>query len=83
MSSLSLFRRHSDGALGLIAYHPRKYPTWVWSLSITRRQKWLKRIWNPVSREWRKNQWHHYLKLPFGFQLCISQQDYHRKVTRS
>lgn len=70
--------RHSDGALGLAAYHPRSSRTWIWSVSLTRRQRWLKRIWNPAAPEWRRNQWHDYLRLPFGYALCISRQDYHR-----
>jgi hypothetical protein len=77
--SISVFTRNSDGSLGLVSYHPRDCATWHWSLSLTRRQSELKRIVSRAPR--RVGQWHDYLKLPFGYQLCLSRQDYHRVDT--
>jgi hypothetical protein len=68
--------RASDGSIILASYHPRSSSTWIWSLSLTRKQRWLKRI---VTRDQnRSGQWHDYLKLPFGWALIVSRQDYHR-----
>ena len=79
MADYSFFKRDSGGGLILACYHPRSSDTWIWSLSLIRKQKWLKRVYSRTPREWRRNQWHDYLKLPFGYQLCLSRQDYHRQ----
>lgn len=81
MIDFQLFRRCSDGSLSLITYHPRSSPTWHWSVSLTRRQRWLK---NLVSLdENRRFQWHDYIKLPFGWAICIGYQDCHRAARRA
>jgi len=85
INGYSLLTRQSDGALGLISYHPRWSNTWIWSVALRRStpQQWT-RLGN---RDWRKHfvqrcsrrrsQWHDYYRLPFGRTLIFSHQDYH------
>ena len=79
VGGLSLFSGASDGSLVLAAYHPRTCPTWHWSVGLTRRQPHLKRWLTLTAKEWRRGQWHDYVKLPLGWALSFSRQDYHRQ----
>ena len=77
IGGLSLWSRTNSGDRVLASYHPRGCSTWHWSLSVTRRQNEMKRTLSRAPR--RMGQWHDYLKLPFGYQLCLSRQDWHRR----
>ena len=71
--------RASDGSIVLLSRHPKGCLTWHWSLSIKRNaissNVW--RFWHRAT--WRMHQWHDYYRLPFGWWLIVSQQDYHRE----
>ncbi|KKW92669.1 hypothetical protein [Sphingobium chungbukense] len=41
------------------------------------RPRWFHRFYQPDTR--RVSQWHDYVRLPFGFCLLISRQDYHKR----
>ena len=73
IGGLSLLSRDSAGRLGLASYHPRRSKTWLWAVTLERNPDALgHRAKN------RHGQWHDYHKLPFGWLLCVSQQDYHK-----
>jgi hypothetical protein len=72
IGGLTLFSRHSDGGRGLASYHPRSSQTWHWSVSIDRQAGTGR-----ASR--RSGQWHDFYRLPFGFRLVVSWQDYHKE----
>lgn len=76
------FSRASDGSITLLSYHPLSCPTWHWSASLTRRQRYLKRLVSRTPKWARQGQWHDYVRLPFGWALCISRQDYHKPKAR-
>ncbi len=67
-----LFSRDSGGGLVIASYHPQRSGTWFWSASLCK---------NPFGGSYRdpvrRNQWHDYCALPFGYALRISRQDYH------
>lgn len=71
-------RRASDGSITLFSKHPKECLTWHWAVSITRKKhvQWGWRLWTRDSR--RTNQWHDYYRLPFGWTLIFSFQDYHK-----
>lgn len=71
---MSVFTRASDGSLILASYTGRKSYCWIWSVSISRRRQ----PFRIVPRSERRNQWHHFVPIPFGRTLIISRQDYHR-----
>lgn len=65
--------RASDGSLTLLSYHPRGSVTWHWSVHLARTNY-------PTNRaKDRTGQWHDYYRLPFGYNLVVSQQDYHKR----
>lgn len=70
--------RASDGSLVLMTKHPAGCGTWHWSVSINRnrhvRYGW--RLW--CRAVIRRGQWHDYYRLPFGYELIVSRQDFHR-----
>lgn len=70
--------RASDGSIVLLTKHPRYSVTWHWSLSIARKPivAWGWRLWTRSGR--RSGQWHDYYRLPFGWTLTWSAQDYHK-----
>jgi len=71
--------RASDGSIVLISKHPRSSNTWYWSISLTRKRhvEWGWRAWTRSTM--RTGQWHDYYRLPFGWTLIWSAQDYHRR----
>lgn len=71
-------KRASDGSITLFAKHPIESLTWHWAVSITRKQhvKWGWRLWTRAN--FRSHQWHDYYRLPFGWTLILSFQDYHK-----
>lgn len=75
---MGLFKRDSSGGFILLSRHPRNSPTWHWSVTLCRvdtpQQRWL----CIVPKDMRAGQWHHRIRLPFGRQLIISRQDFHR-----
>lgn len=77
IGGFSFWSRTSAGGRTLVSYHPRTSPTWYWSVGIekTRREPWSK---NFCFAPTRSNQWHDYIRLPFGYDLIISRQDYHK-----
>lgn len=77
--SLHFFSRASDGSIVLVSKHPQGSGTWHWSIGITRRETvcWGWRLW--LRDERRTHQWHDFYRLPFGWSLVVSQQDYHRR----
>lgn len=78
IGGLSFFSRSSDGAMILASYMP-KGQTWHWSFSVHKR-KWP-RGWIARDRL-RTGQWHDYYRLPFGRELIISRQDFHKQTAR-
>lgn len=72
---LILFTRQSDGGLNLVTYHPWSSLTWYWGLSVDRDRMHV--MFQRAHR--RIGQWHDYVRLPFGWTLTISHQDYHRE----
>lgn len=77
VGGLSLWSRDSGGRRIVASYHPRRSPTWYWSVSVSRscgdRQR-IRFSWDPR----RFGQWHDYLHLPFGVVVTIARQNYHR-----
>lgn len=75
IGGLDFLSRMNTGDLVLASYHPDWSLTWRWSASIRKRQgrSWIERA------KIRRGQWHDYYRLPFGRQLCISQQAYMRR----
>lgn len=72
IGGLSLLSRANTGDLMLASYHPSWSHTWRWSVML-RRADGL--AW--VSRDkTRRGQWHDYYRLPFGWQILVSQQNY-------
>ncbi len=71
IGGLSFLSRSTDGSIMLASYHPRRSPTWHWSVSLTRGG-----IAHRATR--RHGQWHDFYWLPFGWRLLVSQQDYHK-----
>lgn len=51
---LALFTRHSDGALGLASYHPRRSTTWIWGVSVSNRDP---ARWSAERRAYRAELW--------------------------
>lgn len=77
IGGLRLFTRNSNGSYCIASYHPRSSGTWYWSVSIGKYEgakRWIAR--DPR----RRNQWHDYYRLPFGRQVTVSMQDYHKHV---
>jgi hypothetical protein len=77
IGGLALLDRHSNGDLGLAAYHPRSSGTWFWSVSLTRKQPHFPGLISRLPERFRRGQWHTYVRLAFRYALCISRQDYH------
>lgn len=77
IGGLTIWSWHSDGALGLAAYHPKGSTAWHWSISLTRRQRYFKGWRSITPPELRRGQWHDYYRLPFGWALAVARQDYH------
>lgn len=75
---LYFWSRASDQSLTLAAYHPPGCPTWHWSVSVYRLRPGEK--CRRDERRW--NQWHDTYRLPFGYALCVSRQDYHLQGRR-
>ena len=67
--------RDSGGSLVLISHHPRGSSTWHWSVCLAKGGG--KRLIDRAAD--RTGQWHDYYKLPFGYCLIVSQQDWHRR----
>lgn len=70
MRGLSFFTIATDNSLVLASYHPRWSKTWHWSVILCRSG-------NLGRDNVRRNQWHDYYWLPFGYRLLVSRQDYH------
>jgi hypothetical protein len=75
---MDLLRRASDGSIVLWTKRPRDCLTWHWSVSLKRRAL-ASNVWRirSLAAE-RRDQWHDYYRLPFGWWLTVSRQDYHR-----
>ena len=71
---MAILKRDSGGGLVLASYTGRKSYCWIWAVVVSRKRNPL-RI---VPRSERRNQWHHFIPLPFGRTLIISRQDYHK-----
>lgn len=74
LGGLELMHRDSAGDLVLFAYHPRGSSTWLWSVVLAKGGG--RALINRASD--RQGQWHDYYRLPFGFCIIVSQQDYHK-----
>jgi len=72
IGGVKLFSRDSGGDIVLASYHPRRSSTWHWSVVLSRRDG------KPHRAARRNGQWHDYYWLPFGLQLIVSQQDWHK-----
>lgn len=78
IGGFTFFGRYSNGDLGLVSFHPRSSGTWHWSLCITRTQPHFPGLVSRLPRQFRRGQWHTYLRLPFRYALLLSRQDYHK-----
>lgn len=78
MLGLRFFTRSSDNGIVLVSRHPKGSLTWYWSVSLKRlSEEQRNRI---VVRDPRRtHQWHDYYRLPFGWRIIVSQQDYHKR----
>jgi len=76
IGGLSLLTTASNGDWVLASYHPETSDTWHWSICLAK-NKWPERPLIDRS-ERRHGQWHDSFRLPFGYMLIISRQDYHR-----
>jgi hypothetical protein len=75
--SLVLFRRASDGSIGIATWHPRASLTWHWAISIVRSNFWETGYRLRSLASVRRYQWHDYYRLTPWHALRISRQDYH------
>lgn len=75
IAGYEFMHRNSAGDLVLISHHPRGSATWLWSVVLAKGggNTLISRAAN------RQGQWHDYYRLPFGFRLIVSQQDWHRR----
>jgi hypothetical protein len=69
-----LIHRDSAGNWVLLSYHPRGSSTWHWSVCLAKGGG--SRLINRAVE--RQGQWHDYYRLPFGYCLIVSQQDWHK-----
>lgn len=76
INGVELLHRDSAGDLVLLSYHPRGSATWHWSVVLAKGGG--RALINRASN--RQGQWHDYYRLPFGFCLIVSQQDWHKSV---
>ncbi len=76
-------QRASDGSFILVSKHPRGCPTWHWSISL-KRNAISGNVWRLWYRDLNRfDQWHDFYRLPFGWWLIVSQQDYHKEKTHA
>lgn len=70
---LSLFTRCNDGSIILASWQPRG-EAWHWAIGLGLTQ---------INKDWvrcstlRRGQWHDFYRLPFGWELRVSRQDFH------
>jgi hypothetical protein len=75
IGGLHFLGRDSGDELILASYHPRGCLTWHWCIGLKKGRP--NRFMTFAER--RTNQWHDYLRLPFGRYLSIGRQDWHRQ----
>jgi hypothetical protein len=68
----------SDGSLVIATKYPKGCRTWQWAAYLTRKSHvtWGWRLASLAKR--RSGQWHDYFRLPFGWTLIVSRQDFHK-----
>lgn len=78
IAGFDILHRTGAGGLTLLSRHPRGSATWHWSISLVKSAgKYL------ISRASdRQGQWHDYYRLPFGYSIIVSQQDWHKRRDR-
>lgn len=76
IKGLRLISRASDGSIVLARYHPPGCNTWHWSVYL---KKYSDHRPKTHKADRRVNQWHDYYRLPFGWTIMVSQQDYHKQ----
>lgn len=82
IGGLSIWQRDSGGRFMPFAYHPRGSLTWHWTATIipvvSRKRAWS-HTWAHITPEsFRRGQWYDYFWLPFGYELMICRQDWHK-----
>ncbi len=77
---IEFLHRDSAGDLVLLSYHPRGSSTWHWSVTLSRMSPGKFMINRAADR---RGQWHDFYRLPFGFTLIVSQQDWHKQGRRA
>jgi len=75
IGGLSLFTWTNTGGLTLASYQPRN-ETWHWAFVVQRSQYTKDFISKDPTR---RGQWHDYYRLPFGFEIVHSRQDWHKQ----
>lgn len=80
VGGLSLLSRTNSGDLMIASYHPAWSHTWRWAAQVMKGGAGRPLIDRDKHRG---GQRHDYYKLPFGWQLLISQQNYMPKRKRS
>lgn len=82
MNALRNYRRGLTDSVSLLGYHPKRFSTWVFSISWQRnrpgfRRDFFKIMLEPKAR--RTGQWHHRIYLFRAGYILIGRQDYHRQ----
>lgn len=75
VAGVEFVHRDSAGDWVLLAYHPRGSATWHWSVTLAKGGGTV--LINRASL--RTGQWHDYYRLPFGYCLIFSHQDWHKQ----
>jgi hypothetical protein len=78
IGGIEFMHRDSAGNLVLLSYHPRGSSTWHWSVVLSRRAG--NTLVNRAVE--RQGQWHDFYRLPFGYSIIVSQQDWHKQRKR-
>jgi hypothetical protein len=80
VGGLSLLSRTNTGHLMLASYHPAWSHTWRWAVQIMKGGK--DRPWIDRAKH-RSGQRHDYYRLPLGWQIMVSQQNYMPKKAKA
>lgn len=78
IAGLDLISRTSSGELILASYHPRGSATWAWSAVLSKGGRHDPLVFR-MPADMRHGQWYDWYRLPFGWSLRVSMQDYHKR----
>ena len=80
MFGFNLFTRDSGGGFTLASYHPKKYQTWIWTVSYEQHKPWHHKSFklDIVPKQNRYGQWFHYFYMGEFGKLILGRQNYHK-----